>query len=120
MVIWEQISLCYSLLSITWPFSKTFVNSFDTAPLANLSAYGSGNATMKSVAAKSKSRINSSARQLSKRSWRNSGVHSISMYNPEGARRGHGSFGSQEMIIRREDEIAVAYDYEHAKGRAED
>jgi hypothetical protein len=40
-VIWQQVSICYSLLSITWPFSKSFINSFDTAPL-EIGTYGSG------------------------------------------------------------------------------
>ena len=31
IVIWEQVGICYSLLSITWPFSKPFINGFDTA-----------------------------------------------------------------------------------------
>ena len=53
MVIWEQVSICYSLLSITWPFSKVFINSFDTATLTPSGGYGSSTKTYGSATARS-------------------------------------------------------------------
>lgn len=109
MVIWEQISICYSLLSITWPFSKVFINSFDTAQLTPTSAYGSTSAALGSNAVKSKRRVNST--KLSSRvPWQSNAGHSSTVYSrPADARQENGSFGSQELIIRREDEVRVSY-----------
>jgi hypothetical protein len=109
MVIWEQISICYSLLSITWPFSKVFINSFDTAQLTPASAYGSTSAALGSNAVKSKRRVNST--KLSSRvPWQSNAGHSSTVYSrPADARQENGSFGSQELIIRREDEVRVSY-----------
>jgi hypothetical protein len=109
VIIWEQISICYSLLSITWPFSKVFINSFDTAKLTTTSAYGSTSATRGSNAAKSRHRVNST--KLSSRNpWQSNTVHTSTVYSrPTGVRQDDVSFGSQELIIRREDEIRVSY-----------
>ena len=109
MVIWEQISICYSLLSITWPFSKVFINSFDTAQLTPTSAYGSASATLGSNAAKSKRRTHST--KLSSRvPWQSNVGHSSTLYSrPVDARQDDSHFGSQELIIRREDEVRVSY-----------
>ena len=114
MVIWEQISICYSLLSITWPFSKVFINSFDTAQLTPTSAYGSASATLGSNAAKSKRRTHST--KLSSRvPWQSNVGHSSTVYSrPVDARQDDSNFGSQELIIRREDEVRVSY----SQGRA--
>ena len=113
MVIWEQISICYSLLSITWPFSKVFINSFDTAQLTSTNAYGSSTATSSNTAARSRRRGNST-KPSSKLPWQNNAGHSITVYSrPADSRRDDVSFGSQEMIIRREDEVTVSY----AQGR---
>ena len=108
IVIWEQASVCYSLLSITWPFSKVFINSFDTAQVIP-TAYGSGSATFGSTAAKSKRRVNSS--KLSSRvPWQDNAGHSSTVYSrPVELREDDASFGSQELIIRREDEVRVSY-----------
>ena len=109
MVVWEQISICYSLLTITWPFSKVFINSFDTAQLTPTSAYGSNSATVGSNAAKSKHRVNST--KLSSRiPWQSNAGHSSTVYSrPADARQDDSNFGSQEFIIRREDEVRVSY-----------
>jgi hypothetical protein len=108
MVTWEQISICYSLLSITWPFSKVFINSFDTAQLTPISAYGSTSATLGSNAVKSKRRVNST--KLSSRvPWQSNVGHSSTVYSrPVDARHEDANFGSQELIIRREDEVRVS------------
>ena len=108
IVIWEQASVCYSLLSITWPFSKVFINSFDTAQVIP-TAYGSGSATFGSTAAKSKRRVNSS--KLSSRvPWQDNAGHSSTVYSrPVELREDDASFGSQELIIRRDDEVRVSY-----------
>jgi len=109
MIIWEQASICYSLLSITWPFSKVFINSFDTAQLTPTSAYGSSAATLRSAAGKSKRRADST-RLSSKALWQRSAVHSSTVYSrPADSRQDDVSFGSQELIIRREDEVIVSY-----------
>ena len=109
VVIWEQASICYSLLSITWPFSKVFINSFDTAQLTPASAYGSSTATFDSTAAKSKRRAHST--KLSSRvPWQSNAVHSSTVYSrPADSRRDDVNFGSQELIIRREDEVTVSF-----------
>lgn len=113
MIIWEQASICYSLLSITWPFSKAFVNSFDTAPIQVTSAYGSGVARS-GTGGKRKSKIGS-ATDTSNYPWDNNGIHSSASYSrPTPLKRDDESFGSQEMIIRRDDEVAVTFDYDHA------
>lgn len=108
VVIWEQASICYSLLSITWPFSKVFIKSFDTAQVIP-TAYGSNSATFSSTATKSKRRVNSS--KLSSRiPWQSNARHSSTVYSrPAALRRDDVSFGSQELIIRREDEVRVSY-----------
>ena len=107
-IIWEQASICYSLLSITWPFSKVFINSFDTAQVI-ATAYGSSSATFGSAATKSRRRVNSS--KLSSRvPWQSNAGHSSTVYSrPVGLRQDDVSFGSQELIIRREDEVRVSY-----------
>jgi hypothetical protein len=113
-VIWEQVSICYSLLSITWPFSKVFINSFDTAQLTPPSTYGSSTATAGSAAARSKRRANS-ARLSSRVPWQSNAGHSSTVYSrPADLRQDDVSFGSQELIIRREDEVTVSYDQAHA------
>ena len=109
VIIWEQVSICYSLLSITWPFSKVFIKSFDTAQLTPAGAYSSNSATVRSTTARPKRRVNS-AKLNSKDSWQSYGIHSSAVYSPPADRKDDASFGSQEMIIRREDEITVAYD----------
>jgi hypothetical protein len=106
LVIWEQISICYSLLSITWPFSKAFINGFDTAPLAAVSAYASGTATHESAVAKVRSRIDSAT--PNRHPWQIENTHSKSTCShPKGSSRANGSFGSEEMIIRRDHEVIV-------------
>lgn len=107
-VIWEQISICYSVLSITWPFSKAFVNGFDTAPLAAVSAYGSGSAAHESAIAKARSQTGSEG-PTNKHSWRNDGLFSkATCCHHKDSTRTNGSFGSEEMIIRRDYEFTVA------------
>jgi hypothetical protein len=108
LVIWEQISICYSLLSITWPFSRAFVNGFDTAPLAAVSAYGSGTATHESAMTKARSRIGT-ARPIIRHPWQDDGMHSrATCSHHKGSSRANESFGSEEMIIRRDDEVIVS------------
>jgi hypothetical protein len=108
LVIWEQTRICYSLLSITWPFSRAFVNGFDTAPLIAASTYGSG-AVPSSGGVKHRRGTNK-AKENSNRPWDNSGVHSSAAYSyPTASKGGNESFGSQEMIIRRDDEIDVTF-----------
>ena len=109
VVIWEQVSICYSLMSITWPFSKVFINSFDTAQLTTTSAYGSTSATLASNTAKPKHRVNST--KLSSRiPWQSKSGHTSTVYSrPANTRQDDVSFGSQELIIRREDEVRVSY-----------
>jgi hypothetical protein len=110
-IVWEQVSICYSLLSITWPFSKVFIKSFDTAQLTPAGAYGSNSATVRSTPAKSRRRV-SSTKQGIKHPWQDYGLHSSAAYSRAAdSNRDDASFGSQEMIIRREDEITVAYDH---------
>ena len=108
IVIWEQASICYSLLSITWPFSKVFINSFDTAQVIP-TAYGSGSVTFGSIATKSKRRVDS-LKLSSRVPWQSNAGHSSTVYSrPADARQDDSNFGSQEFIIRREDEVRVSY-----------
>lgn len=121
-VIWEQVNICYSLLSITWPFSKVFINSFDTAPLVAPSAYGSGAVASSTAAAKSRSQADP-AKLNTKRLWQDNSLHSSAICSrPTGLRKDNESFGSQEMIIRRYDEVIVSYDDDHVvvKGQRPD
>lgn len=98
-------------MSITWPFSKSFISGFDTAPL-EASTYVSG-AVTSGTGSKHKSRMDS-VKGVSNRPWDNSGVHSSAAYSrPAALRRDNESFGSQEMIIRRNDEVAVTFDDDH-------
>ena len=109
IVIWEQVSMCYSLLSITWPFSKVFINSFDTAQLTPTSAYGSSTATSRSAAGRSKRRADS-IKLSSRMPWQSSTLHSSTVYSrPADPRQEDRNFGLQELIIRREDVITVSY-----------
>lgn len=115
-VIWEEVSICYSLLSITWPFSKSFINSFDTAPLEVASTYGSVAATSGKTA-KRKSRKDSVEGSRT-RPWDNSRAHGSAAYSrPTALKRDDESFGSQEMIIRRDDEVAVTYHSQDSESR---
>lgn len=110
-IIWEQVSICYSVLSITWPFSKVFIKSFNTAQLTPAGAYGSNSVTVRSTATKAKRRVDS-RKLASKNPWQSYGMHSSAVYSrPVDRKRDDASFGSQEMIIRREDEVTVAYDH---------
>jgi hypothetical protein len=109
-VIWEQVNICYSLLSITWPFSKAFINSFHTAPLVAASAYGSGAATSQTAAAKSGSRKDP-VKLNTKRLWQDDSLYSSAVYScPRDLKKDNGSFGSQEMIIRKDNEVILSYD----------
>jgi hypothetical protein len=99
-VIWEQVSICYSLLSITWPFSKTFINSFDTAPMEVnqvISTYGSD-----AVA----------SRGGGKHESRSGTVDSMAACTRSTTLKGDDeSFGSQgDLIIREHHEVAVTWD----------
>jgi hypothetical protein len=108
LVIWQQASICYSLLSITWPFSRAFVNGFNTAPLVAASTYGSG-AVTSNACTKHGRRMNKTVGN-SGHPWDNSGIHSSAAYSrPTALNRGNESFGSQEMIIRRDDKIDVTF-----------
>jgi hypothetical protein len=105
LVVWEQVSICYSLLSITWPFTRSFIKGFNTSPLHAVSGYGSGAVELDT--GNSKRRMDS-ARSVSKRpwqAWQGSGTHSSAVYS----RPREMNFGSQEMIIRREKEVTVSY-----------
>jgi hypothetical protein len=105
LVVWEQVSICYSLLSITWPFTRSFIKGFNTSPLHAVSGYGSGAVELDT--GNSKRRMDS-ARSVSKRpwqAWQGSGTHSGTVYS----RPREMNFGSQEMIIRREKEVTVSY-----------
>ena len=109
IVIWEQISICYSLLSITWPFSKVFINSFDTAQLTPSSAYGSTSATLGSTVPRSRHRV-ASMKLSSRVPWQSNPGHTSTVYSrPKDVRQDDVSFGSQELIIRKEDEVRVSY-----------
>jgi hypothetical protein len=105
LVVWEQVSICYSLLSITWPFTRSFIKGFNTSPLHAVSGYGSGAVELDT--GNSKRRMDS-ARSVSKRpwqAWQGSGTRSSAVYS----RPREMNFGSQEMIIRREKEVTVSY-----------
>jgi hypothetical protein len=108
LVICKQISICYSLLSITWLFSRFFINGFDTTPLAAVSAYGSGTATHESAMSKARRR-NDSARPQIKHPWQDDGIHSRAICrHPKGSIRANRSFGSEEIIFWRDDEAIVS------------
>ena len=66
LVVWEQVSICYSLLSITWPFTRSFIRGFQTSPMDAVSGYGSGAVELDSMDSK---RRMDSARSMSKRPW---------------------------------------------------
>jgi hypothetical protein len=115
LVVWEQASICYSLLSITWPFTRSFIKGFNTSPLHAVSGYGSSAVELDT--ANSKRRMDS-ARSISKRpwqAWQGSSMHSSAVYSrPNESQRYGATFGSQEMIIRRDNEVTVSYGYDLA------
>lgn len=110
VAIIEQITICYSLCSATWPFTKTYLKGFDTSMLANVTLSGSKSGTAASNTVGSRSRSKASKSEgLRLRSDR--ATHSISVVSPDKIRRA-GSFSSQELIIRREDTVMVTYNQE--------
>jgi hypothetical protein len=106
-VIWEQVSICYSLMSITWPFSKSFINGFDTAPLEAVSLFGSG-AVISGTGGKRESR-NCTA---DTRPWDTTVAQSMAACTRSTTLKGDDeSFGSQgDLIIREHHEVAVTWD----------
>jgi hypothetical protein len=109
-VIWEQISICYSLLSITWPFSKTFINSFDTAPLEVnqvINTYGSG-----AVTSRAGGKRESRSYAADGRPWDTNVARSMAACTRSTTLKGDDeSFGSQgDLIIREHHEVAVTWD----------
>ena len=110
VVIWEQVSICYSLMSITWPFSKQWIKSFDTSRLAVVTGYGSSGPTGASASAPRSKTHASQGISLTRRSWHEIGAgHSSAVYGAGKVKDDRGS-GSQEMIIRREDEVEVTFE----------
>ena len=119
LVVWEQVSICYSLLSITWPFTRSFIRGFQTSPMDAVSGYGSGAVELDSMDSK---RRMDSARSMSKRpwqAWQGSSMHSSTVYSrPTGSRKDDANYGSQEMIIRRENGVTVSNGYGRAVDRS--
>lgn len=111
LVVWEQASICYSLMSITWPFSRSFIRGFKTASMVTVSDYGSG--AVENNTANSNGRMDSARSILSKRPWQGRAMYSSTVYSQPDEPQKNGvigvSFGSQEMIIRRHDEVTVSY-----------
>ena len=116
VLVLEQIGLCYSLCSTTWPFSKTWIKSFDTSTLAVLTTSGSaGGGTAASNAVGSRNRIKLEAVRLRP----DKTTQTTSVYRRESEGQPRESFGSQDMIIRREDTFVVTYDQSSlARGHA--
>lgn len=108
-MIWEHVGICFSLMSVTWPFSKQWIKSFDTSTLAMVSALDSSGRRGGSMSAARSKTQQSSGVTLSRRSWRQRGAHPNALYSASGT-GDNGSSGSQEMIIHREDEVAVTYE----------
>jgi hypothetical protein len=108
LVVWEQAGICYSLMTITWPFSRSFIRGFKTASMVTASDYGSG--AVENSTANSNGRMDCARSILSKRPWQGRGMHSSTVYSQPNEPQKYGaSFGSQEMIIRRDDEVTVSY-----------
>ena len=107
IVIWEQASICYSLLSITWPFSKSFINGFDTAPLEAVSIFGSG-----AVTSRTGGKRESRGATADIRPWDTTIAQSMAACTRSTTLKGDGeSFGSQgDLIIREHHEVAVTWD----------
>jgi hypothetical protein len=107
IVIWEQVSICYSLLSITWPFSKSFINGFDTAPLEAISTFGS-----RTVASKKSGKAESRSGTADRRPWDTTFAQSMAACTRSTTLKGDDeSFGSQgDLIIREHHEVAVTWD----------
>jgi hypothetical protein len=110
-VIWEQVSICYSLMSITWPFSKSFINGFDTAPLEAVSIFGSGTVTS-GTGGKRESR----GPTTDCRPWDTTVAQSMAACTRSTTLKGDDeSFGSQgDLIIREHHEVAVTWDDDDA------
>jgi hypothetical protein len=115
-VIWEQVSICYSLLSITWPFSKSFINGFDTAPLEAISTYGSG-AVTSGTGGKHEARRGAANGSP----WDVTVAQSMAACTRSTTLKGDDeSFGSQgDLIIREHHEVAVTWDDEDEAGSAD-
>ena len=107
IVIWEQVGICYSLLSITWPFSKSFINGFDTAPLEAISTFGSG-----AVASRTGGKRESRGCTADGRPWDTTVARSMAACTRSTKLKGDDeSFGSQgDLIIREHHEVAVTWD----------
>jgi len=99
--------MVYSLLSITWPFSKSFINSFDTAPLEAISTHGSG-ALASGISGKD-GNVGSTA-NISP--WDTTGAHSMVTCTRSTTLKGDNeSFGSEGgLIVREHHEVAVTWD----------
>jgi hypothetical protein len=99
--------MCYSLLSITWPFSKSFINGFDTAPLETANTYGSG-----AVASRTVGKRESKSGIADGKPWDTTVAQSKAACTRSTTLKGDDeSFGSQgDLIIREHHEIAVTWD----------
>jgi hypothetical protein len=106
-VIWEQVSICYSLLSITWPFSKSFINGFDTAPLQATSTYGSG-----AVASETGGKHENRGDTAISSHWDGPGAQSMAACTRSTTlKEDDESFSSQgDLIIRKRQEVDVTWD----------
>lgn len=106
VVVWQQVSLCYSLLSATLPFVQAFMRSFTTGGTAFGSIiYGSRNSRSNSSGDTSggRSRGESFTPQFlgrTKTVCRGAGKQPV--LEPDRA-----SGGSQELFVRREVTVAV-------------
>ncbi|KEQ91015.1 hypothetical protein AUEXF2481DRAFT_521815 [Aureobasidium subglaciale EXF-2481] len=106
VIVWQQASICYSLLSATLPFVQAFMRSFTTGGTAFGSIiYGSRNSRSNSSGdtSRSRSRNESFTPQFLGRTrtvCRGAGKQT----NNEAHRA---SGGSQELIVRREVTVAV-------------
>ncbi|TIA21209.1 hypothetical protein D6C80_01878 [Aureobasidium pullulans] len=106
VIVWQQASICYSLLSATLPFVQAFMRSFTTGGTAFGSIiYGSRNSRSNSSGdtSRSRSRNESFTPQFLDRTrtvCRGAGKQT----NNEAHRA---SGGSQELIVRREVTVAV-------------
>ncbi len=116
LIIIRQVSLCYSLLSVTWPFSRSFMKSFDTRGLimsmtGTDTGGGSGPASaLRSWQNKQLETIKSATSSSKIRMMSDHVTHSTSLYYESDISREDRRFGSQEMIIRRDDTVTVTYD----------
>ncbi|KAK4580114.1 hypothetical protein LTR86_000317 [Recurvomyces mirabilis] len=115
-IVWEQAGMFYAVSSATWPFSKSFVKSFDTSPLVGVTMtgssknhYGTGEGTAGTT--KTEEPVTRDVENLRYRMRMDKFRHTArASASGKVENEDSNSFGSQEMIIRRDDTVDISFE----------